>query len=129
MTNHRPHPTASTPAEPLQPLTDRVRDRVAEAGFALERRASASRPKAKRPARSATRASQPLGSPEAVRESRSLRRVFSDMGDTYHQYRQRTGQPVLPALRDAAYAFKREPSLTSLVAVAAFLDELGILAW
>jgi hypothetical protein len=32
-------------------------------------------------------------------------------------------------LREATTAFKQEPSLLSLVPVAAFLDDLGILAW
>jgi hypothetical protein len=35
---------------------------------------------------------------------------------------------VVPGLRDAAYNFRAEPSLTSLVAVAVFLDELDLLS-
>jgi hypothetical protein len=36
---------------------------------------------------------------------------------------------VVPALRDAAYSFRANPSLGSLVSVAGFLDELDILTW
>jgi hypothetical protein len=62
-------------------------------------------------------------------ESRSLKRVFRDLGTSYRSYRRETGEPVTPALRDAAYNFRAEPSLTSLVSVAVFLDELDILKW
>jgi hypothetical protein len=37
------------------------------------------------------------------------------------------GGPVTPGLRDAAYNFRAEPSLTSLVAVAGYLDTLNLL--
>jgi hypothetical protein len=67
--------------------------------------------------------------PEEMRETQSLRRVFHDLGDSYRLYRRRTGEPVKPALREAAYQFRQAPSLTSLVSVAAFLDELQILTW
>lgn len=131
MPNIKPRPTGSTVADPLQPLIDRVRGRVAEAGLALDRRATASRPKSKRAGqpRLAPLSLPTSQSPEAAREAHALRNVFRDLGDTHRQYRRRTGQPGAPALRDAAYAFREAPSLTSLVAVAAFLDELGILAW
>ena len=131
MPNHPPRPVASTPAEAPRSLTDRVSERVAEAGLALDRRASATRPKSSR-ARRAHRgdsALQPLGNQDELRAARSLRRVFHDLGTTYRSYRRRTGQPVLTPLRDAAYAFKRDPSLTSLVTVAAYLDDLAILGW
>jgi hypothetical protein len=64
-----------------------------------------------------------------VREARSLRRVFEELGDSYRLYRQRTGTPVSRDVRDAAYRFRRELNLTSLVSVAACLDELDILTW
>jgi hypothetical protein len=35
---------------------------------------------------------------------------------------------VSPGLRDAAYNFRAAPSLTSLVAVAAFLEKLDLLS-
>jgi acetyl-CoA carboxylase alpha subunit len=71
----------------------------------------------------------PAQSPEAAREARSIRVVFHELGDAHRQYRLRTGQRVPEALRDAARVFKQAPSLTSLVPVAAFLDEAGILSW
>jgi hypothetical protein len=67
--------------------------------------------------------------PEEIRLARSLRRVFYDLGETYRAYRRRTGAPVSPDVRDSAYRFRRELNLTSLVAVAAGLDELHILTW
>ena len=118
---HSPPTPGSIPAERPQSLTDRVRARVAEVGLTLDERARAARPKARRSA-----SSQP---PELAREARSLRRVFEEFGDAHRQYRLRTGQHASPALRDAAHAFKRAPSLTSLVVVAGFLDEDGLLAW
>jgi hypothetical protein len=106
-------------AEP-RPLIDRVRERVALAGGKPGRRSTSSRGAAK---------PSSLRAPDAQQEATSLRRVFRDLGETHRSYRRRTGEPGLPALRDAAYAFQRDPNLTSLVAVAAFLDELGILGW
>jgi hypothetical protein len=47
---------------------------------------------------------------------------------SYRRYRSQTGSRVVPGLRDAAYNFRAEPSLTSLVAVAAYLDELDLLS-
>ena len=70
-----------------------------------------------------------MQTPEEAREKQSLRRVFHDLGHSYRRYRRRTGEPIRPALREAAYKFRQEPSLNSLVSVAAFLDELEILTW
>jgi hypothetical protein len=67
-------------------------------------------------------------SPKEIRESQSLQRVFRDLGMSYRRYRSQTGSRVVPGLRDAAYNFRAEPSLTSLVAVAAYLDELDLLS-
>jgi hypothetical protein len=50
------------------------------------------------------------------------------MGVTYRRYRSQTGDKATPGLRDAAYNFRAEPSLTSLVAVAAYLDKLDLLS-
>jgi hypothetical protein len=125
-------PSSSSPsAERPQSLSDRVRARVAEVGLTLEERARAGRPKARRPrkSRAPTLLSVASQAPEMGREARSLRRVFTEFGDAHRQYRLRTGQHTSPALREAAYAFKRAPSLTSLVVVAAFLDEDGLLEW
>jgi hypothetical protein len=121
MTEHR--------AELPQTLTDRVRARVDDARLAVERRANATRPKS-------NRRRMPAGTPstsiwqlsEEAREDQSLRRVFRELGVSYRRYRSQTGEPLTPGLRDAAYNFRAEPSLTSLVAVAAFLDELDLLS-
>ena len=67
--------------------------------------------------------------PEQIREARSLRYVFSDLGLSYRQYRRDTGAPVSRDVRDAAYRFRRELNVTSLVSVAATLDALDILTW
>jgi hypothetical protein len=110
-----------------QTLTARVRARVNDARLLVDRRANATRPKARRqrPARPASTNSLSL---EELREFHSLRRVFCDLGVSYRRYRGQTGGHVTPGLRDAAYNFRAEPSLTSLVAVAAFLDELDLLS-
>jgi hypothetical protein len=67
--------------------------------------------------------------PEQVREAQSLRRVFDDLGHSYRRYRRETGAPVSSDVRTAASHFRLEPSVTSLVLVAARLDELDILTW
>jgi hypothetical protein len=110
-------------------LFDRVQARVAEAAFVLDRRSSASRPKShrRRPVL-ATALEGDSRSHEEVLAEQSLRRVFRDMGVSYRRFRKQTGTPVAPGLRDAAYNFRAEPSITTLVAVAAFLDELDLLS-
>ena len=67
--------------------------------------------------------------PEQVRRARSLRRVFVDLGTSYRAFRRRTGAAVSPEVRDAANRFRREGDVTSLVAVAASLDQLEALPW
>ena len=117
------------PAEFPESLTARVVARVNDARLAVDRSANASRPKSRR--RRQTPPGAPAAdvrSPEDVRESESLRRVFRDLGTSYRRYRSQTREPVVPGLRDAAYHFRAEPSLTSLVAVAAYLDELDLLS-
>ena len=101
MAKVRANLNSATPPSPN--LTERVKGRVAEAGAALEQ------------------------TPGPERESRSLRRVYGEMKTTYQQYRRQTGRPAVPGLRDAVHAFKRGPSLPALVAVAAYLDERGLL--
>jgi hypothetical protein len=128
MTNLQPTPSGSPFNEQPGTLTDRVAARVIDARLAIERRAGASRPKARR-----TRVVSPVtGSSDSktageLREAQSLKRVFRDLGVSYRRYRSQTGGPVTPGLRDAAYKFRADPSLASLVAVAAFLDELDLL--
>ena len=112
-------------------LTDRVLARVNDAATALDLRARASRPKARRPR---LPVSDPLAasvtrSPEELRQERSLRRVFLDLGDSYREYRRRTGAPVSKDVRAAADRFRRERNVPALVLVAASLDQLDILPW
>jgi hypothetical protein len=111
-----------------QSLTDRVMARVIDARLAVDRRENASRPKAKR-RRAAVSSAPDEVNAEGLRESESLKRVFHDLGVSYREYRRQTGEPVAPAVRDAAYKFKAAPSLDSLVSVAGVLDELEILTW
>jgi hypothetical protein len=55
--------------------------------------------------------------------------VFQELGHAHRRHRRETGQQVSVPLRNAALEFRRAPSLPSLVAVAAFLDAEGSLAW
>lgn len=129
MANPSARSAGSDPEELPQSLTERVKARVIDARIAVDRRERATRPKSKR-RRSAPVELSPDGpSPQELRESESLKRVFRDLGVSYRQYRRQTGEPVAPAVRDAAYKFRAAPSLTSLVSVAVFLDELDILTW
>ena len=127
------NPTAlagrSEPEELPKSLTDRVMARVDDARIAVDRRDGASRPKSKRRRRAPVESSSAGPSRQELREFESLKRVFRDLGVSYREYRRQTGEPVAPAVREAAYKFKADPSLTSLVSVALFLDELDILTW
>ena len=123
-----PSPTnGSHPDDLPENLKERVLARVTLARIAVDRRAKASRPKSK-PRRPAAPVSTDSPSVDEIRESESLKKVFREMGISYRRYRSQTGDPVTPGLRDAAYNFRAEPSLTSLVAVAAYLDELDLLS-
>jgi hypothetical protein len=128
----RERPAGSTPNgssnELPENLFDRVQARVAEAAFALDRRATATRPKSHRRRAPLTPAGEGTRNPEELLAEQSLRRVFRDLGTSYRRYRKQTGTPLTPGLRDAAYNFRAEPSLNTLVAVAAFLDELDLLS-
>jgi len=108
-----------------------VQARVAEVGLALEQRARASRPRAKRPRSQRVVSGSDTGSqtPARSHEASSLRRVFNELAITHRQFRLRSGQHASPALRDAARAFKEAPSFPTLVTVAAFLEEDGLLEW
>lgn len=55
--------------------------------------------------------------------------VFREMGRTHRQYRRLTQSPISTDLRNAAIAFRQEPSLMTLVPVASFLDEKQLLKW
>jgi hypothetical protein len=111
-------------------LTDRVRDRVEEASRALDRGKPRGRQSSKLAQNRLGAATSPTKSDaEALREKRSLRHVYKELRGTYRKHRRDSGQAALPELKEAVQAFKRGPSLTSLVVVAAFLDERGLLAW
>jgi hypothetical protein len=106
-------------------------ERVNAAALAADRRAGAARPKASRrhQAPADPLSASETRTPEQVREARSLRRVFADLGSSYRSFRRRTGTPVSPDVREAAYRFRKELSVPSLVAVAGRLDELDGLSW
>lgn len=138
MPKKKPAQSDSTPPSAIHPLSERVQARVAEVGLALDQRARASRPRAKRapPAKAEARPpkkqllqASTAATPAHSREASSLRRVFNELAITHRQFRLRSGQHASPALRDAARVFKEAPSFPSLVVVAAFLEEDGLLEW
>jgi hypothetical protein len=112
-------------------LADRVHARVNDAALAADLRARASRPKStrRRPAPRDSLAASVTQTPEQLRMARSLRSVFLDLGDCYREYRRHSGAPVSGDVRAAANRFRRERNMTSLVSVAASLDQLDILPW
>ena len=131
MPKKKPAQSDTTPPTAIHPLAQRVQARMAEVGLALDQRARASRPRAKRakpPKADLSLATKPL-TPTPTREASSLRRVFNELAITHRQFRLRSGQHASPALRDAARVFKEAPSFPSLVVVAAFLEEDGLLEW
>lgn len=106
-------------------LTHRILARVKAARRGVDRRASATRPRVKRGRpRPADSGSSKM---EETPETQSLKWVFQDLGVSYRRYRSQIGGPVAPGLRDAAYAFRAEPTFASLVTVAGFLDRLKLL--
>lgn len=131
MSNDMPARSISTPMSPSQTLSDRVKGRVSEARLALDHGARKASPKAKglRPTRLARTASHLKAGLQDERDTRSLEQVYFELRSTYQRYRRETGKPPVPELRDAVHAFKLGPSLTSLVSVATFLDDRGLLAW
>jgi hypothetical protein len=114
-----------------QALIDRVVARVQVAAQSVDRRSKATRPKSarRRPGTPDLASAGTTRTPEQVREAKSLRRVFDDLGISYRRYRRETGAPVSSDVRTAASRFRQEPSVTSLALVAARLDELDILTW
>lgn len=130
MTNPPDLPDRSTLSSSNLALADRLRERLAVAGAQFDRRAGATRPRSRgRKASPLLDSSQPVADYSHRKERACLRAVFHELGDAHRIYRARTGNNVTPGLRAATTAFKQEPSLISLVPVAAFLDELGLLAW
>lgn len=116
-------PADSPSSQPSHTLTDRVLARVRDAEAGMDLPASRRR---RDPHRSSA---DSLGTPEQVRQARSLRRVFVDLGTSYREFRRRTGADVSPEVREAACRFRRELDVNSLVAVAASLDQLEALPW
>ena len=108
-------------------LTDRMLARVDTARAAVHRRANATRPRLQRPVKA--RPADP-GAPslEEAREIEAMKRVFRDLGVSYRRYRSQIGGPVAAGLRAATDRFRAEPSLPSLIAVAAILDQLDLLS-
>ena len=130
MVNHPNRPGRPTPPSSAEPLVERVRRRLARAGTEYDRRAAATRPGSRR--RRSESYPHPPGSqldPGERRERACLRAVFLELGTAHRAYRAQTGNSVTADLRLATTAFKQKPSLSSLVPVAAFLEELGLLAW
>ena len=95
-----------------QSLTDRVLARVHDASLLVDRRPGFRRRKQ-----------------AGDRQAAGLRRVFTDLGDSYRAYRRRTGEPVSADVRAAADRFRQERDIDALVSVAASLDRLEILPW
>jgi hypothetical protein len=129
MANNTPLNSDSAPLKPSRNLTDRVKARVAKAGAALDRRPAPGGSKSPKPAKRLGMSSTAGASSEEQRAARSLRRVYSEMRGTYKEYRRQTGSAAVPELREAVRAFKRGPSLTSLVGVAIFLEDRNLLPW
>ncbi len=86
-------------------LTERVRERVSAAEVRLA----------------------PSAGEAGAKHLAALWDVFNNFGDARREQRRQTGERPLPGLRDATIAFRRAPSMATLVAVAAFLDERGLL--
>ncbi len=102
-----PPADANDSADRSQSMADEVRDRVTAAETALAHAPTI---------------------PGRPRPTRALWRVFHDLGTTSRQLRRETGAPPVPAVRDAAQAFRRAPSLANLLAVATLLNEHGLLS-
>ena len=127
--SHTPVRPATSP-DGLPTLADRVLERVRQAVLEADKSSAARTARSRRRLTDTRRSPEAVGrTPEQVREARSLRRVFLDMGDSYREFRRRTGTPVAPEVRDAADRFRRERSVDSLTGVAARLDELRVLTW
>ncbi len=129
--SREPSPTPPHSHPSFQSLQARLRERLDRAGRAFDRRTAASRPTRRRSGLKLVGSAVPEGPAELqlARERACLRAVFHELGDAHRRYRRRTGNSLTPALRAATDAFKLEPSTLSLLPVAAFLDEMGILAW
>jgi hypothetical protein len=100
-------------------LNDRVQEQIDAATSKLSPNKRSRRP-AQRPA---------LLAGAAPQELRALHRVFREMGRSQRAARRQAGLAPSSVVREAAQAFRRAPSFTTLVGVAASLDEVGLLSW
>lgn len=107
-------------ASPARPLSERVQDRVhtVTTKLASHRRGTQRRDLPTQ-----------LGGSNHSPELQALNHVFRDMGRTQRSARRQKGQAASSAVRQAALAFRENPSLPALVLVAASLDEVGLLFW
>ena len=110
-------------------LLERVRARVRTVNHVLQRRDTRTAPPLSPPHVAIDGPADRTAPVPLTRELRALRVVYHTLGRTHRHYRERTGEPVSPDLKAAARAFKREPSILSLVPVAGFLDDLRLLKW
>lgn len=103
-----PDPTPRSPRADgaMSSLFDQVSDRVSAAAAAL---------------------GQPKNGKHAPGPTKALWRVFHDFGTAYRRQRLESGTRPIPGVRDAAEAFRRDPTMTTLVAVASVLDEHGLM--
>jgi tRNA C32,U32 (ribose-2'-O)-methylase TrmJ len=129
MANRPPSRKGPRSSSSSQTIADRVRARVSEAALAVDRRTGSTRRKPATPAMVDKLAASVTRTPAQVREVRSLRWVFRDLGRSYRRYRRQTGAPISADVRDAARKFRQELTVPALVVVAACLDELDILTW
>ena len=100
-------------------LNDRVQEQIDAATSKLSPNKRSRRP-AQRPA---------LLAGAGPQELRALQRVFREMGRSQRAARRQAGLAPSSVVREAAQAFRRAPSFTTLVGVAASLDEVGLLSW
>ena len=103
-----PDPTPRSPRSDgiTVSVFDQVSDRVSAAAAALAQKADESTTAAR---------------------TRALWRVFHEFGKSYRGRRRASGAPPIAGVRVAAEAFRRDPTMTTLVGVAAALDEHGML--
>jgi hypothetical protein len=116
LSSNSPKPSPS----PNRPLTERVQERVDTVAARLTAH--------QRHERRRTTFTEAQGGDSPL-ELRALRRVFHDMGRQQRSARRQTGQAPSHIVRQAALAFRQNPSLPALILVAASLDEVGLLLW
>ncbi len=114
-------PTSSAFPEPSpgRPLIERVQERI---DAATDRLSAHQRRARQRDKFTELPGDNPL-------ERQALRHVFREMGRKQRSARRQTGQAPSSIVRQAAVAFRQEPSLPALLLVAASLDEVGLLFW